>query len=252
MNKHTLVHGDCLEEMSTIEDNSVDMVMTDPPYGTTACKWDSVIPFEPMWEQLRRITKDNGAIVLMGNQPFTSALVMSNLKMYRYEWTWEKNNVSGFANAKRRPLKVTENVLVFSKKEPVYFPQGLVVLKTPRIRNAKVGDAVGGIGFYDGYSQTHTNYPKNVLKFALDKNKLHPTQKPVALMKYLIKTYTNEDDLVIDFTMGSGSTGVACADTGRRFWGCELLPEKEDDPDYFGIASKRVKDAYEKPRLFFD
>lgn len=228
-----LINGDCIKEMKKIPEGSIDLVLTDPPYGATACKWDTVIPFEPMWEQLKRVTKKNGAIVLFGCQPFTSALVMSNPKMFKYSWIWIKSNVSGFANAKKRPLKKYEDVLVFSRLTPPYHPQGLRRLAVPRVRKAKVGDTVGGNGFYDGYVQQYTNYPINVLEFASDR-KLHPTQKPVALMEYLIKTYTNEKDTVLDFTMGSGTTGVACKNLNRNFVGIEL------DKDYFDIASKRI------------
>jgi site-specific DNA-methyltransferase (adenine-specific) len=156
--------------------------------------------------------------------------------MFKYCWYWRKNNASGFANAKKRPLKVIEDILIFSNGTPIYIPQGLMKLDKPRIRTAKVGDTVGGNGFYDGYEQTETNYPKNCIEFNLDKEKLHPTQKPVALFEYLIKTYSNEGDLVLDNCMGSGTTGVACKNINRNFIGIEL------DPEYFKIAEKRINE----------
>jgi len=229
-----VLQGDCLELMKDIPDGSVDMILADLPYGTTACKWDTIIPFEPLWEQYKRIIKPNGAIVLTASQPFTSALVMSNPKMFKYSWIWVKSNVSGFANAKKRPLKKYEDVLVFSKLTPPYHPQGLRRLAVPRVRKAKVGDTVGGNGFYDGYVQQYTNYPINVLEFANDR-KLHPTQKPVALFEYLIKTYTNEGDLVLDNVAGSGTTGVACQNLNRNF----ILMEQE--PEYVEIIKQRLE-----------
>ena len=236
--------GDCLEVMQGIPDGSVDMVMTDPPFGTTNCKWDSVIPFEPMWSQLKRITKPNGAIVLMASQPFTSALVMSNVGMFRYQWIWEKNKATGHLNAKKRPLVSHEDVVVFSKATTNYFPQGLVEKETPSISKGDRGrKGVGSSGDCYGAAtkdavQTHGNYPRSVIKFTVDmKAEFHPTQKPVALMEYLIRTYTNPGETVLDFTCGSGTTGVAAANTARRFIGIER------DPDYFQIASAHIQKA---------
>jgi len=236
--------GDCLDVMRDIPDGSIDMVLTDPPYGTTACKWDSVIPFEPMWAQLKRITKPNGAIVLMASQPFTSALVMSNVVMFRYQWIWEKNKATGHLNAKKRPLVSHEDVVVFSKAPTNYFPQGLVEKETPSISKGGRGrKGVGSSGDCYGAAtkdavQTHGNYPRSVIKFPVDmKAEFHPTQKPVALMEYLIRTYTNPGETVLDFTCGSGTTGVAAANTGRRFIGIER------DPDYFTAASARIQKA---------
>ena len=236
--------GDCLEVMQGIPDGSVDMVMTDPPFGTTACKWDSIIPFEPMWAQLKRITKPNGAIVLMASQPFTSALVMSNVGMFRYQWIWEKNKATGHLNAKKRPLVSHEDVVVFSKATTNYFPQGLVEKETPSISKGDRGrKGVGSSGDCYGAAtkdavQTHGNYPRSVIKFTVDmKAEFHPTQKPVALMEYLIRTYTNPGETVLDFTCGSGTTGVAAANTGRRFIGIER------DPDYFTVAQARIRTA---------
>ena len=236
--------GDCLDVMRDIPDGSVDMVCTDPPFGTTACKWDSVIPFEPMWAQLKRIVKPNGAIVLMASQPFTSALVMSNVAMFRYQWIWEKNKATGHLNAKKRPLVSHEDVVVFSKATTNYFPQGLVEKETPSISKGDRGrKGVGSSGDCYGAAtkdavQTHGNYPRSVIKFTVDmKAEFHPTQKPVALMEYLIRTYTNPGETVLDFTCGSGTTGVAAANTARRFIGIER------DPDYFQIASAHIQKA---------
>lgn len=244
----TLKLGDCIDEMRGMPDGSVDMVMTDPPYGTTACKWDSVIPFEPMWEQLKRIVKPNGAIVLMASQPFTSALVMSNPEMFKYCWVWDKISVTGFANAKRQPLRHMEDVAVFYKTAPQYHPQGLTTCTMKRKNAASDGGASlkgehnsNGMGALrtPGLErvQEFTNYPKQRLEVPRSGKSTHPTQKPVALMEYLIRTYTNEGETVLDFTMGSGTTGVACARTGREFIGIER------DQGYFEIAQERIAKA---------
>lgn len=230
----SLQMGDCLDLLPTIPAQSVDLILCDLPYGTTACAWDSVIPFDALWAEYRRICKHGAAMVLTSAQPFTTALIASNMKEFKYCWVWEKSNVTGFANAKKRPLKNHEDICVFSQKTPPYFPQGLKKLDAPRVRTAKVGDHVGGTGFYDGYRQTETNYPKSILKIEADRGTVHPTQKPVALMEYLIRTYTNEGDVVLDNTMGSGTTGVAARNTGRRFIGMER------DPKYFAIAWDRI------------
>lgn len=236
MSNFELYHGDCLELMKQLPDGSVDMILCDLPYGTTACKWDSVIPFEPLWEQYKRVAKPNAAIVLTASQPFTSALVMSNAAQFKYAWTWIKTNCTGFANAKKQPLRQVEDVLVFYSKQPIYNPQGVITLNTPRERTKETGEIMGRTGFRDGYVQTATNYPKNVISIQSERG-LHPTQKPVALMEYLIRTYTNEGDTVLDNCMGSGTTGVACANTGRRFIGIEM------DAGYFEIAKKRIEEA---------
>jgi len=233
-----LYKGDCLEVMKTIEDNSIDAIITDPPYGTTACKWDSVIPFADMWEQLHRIIKPNGAIVLFGSEPFSSALRMSNIKNYKYDWVWKKTKPSGHLNAKKQPMRKTEAVSVFYKKQCIYNPQGLIegVFNNNRPSRAKKtnGDYVHGKEREIGLSK-FTNYPNNILEFPNPNNKtVHPTQKPVALMEYLIKTYTNEGEAVLDFTMGSGTTGVACKNLNRNFIGIEL------DKKYFKIATNRI------------
>jgi len=230
--------GDCLDVMQGIPDGSVDMVMTDPPFGTTNCQWDSVIPFEPMWAQLKRITKPNGAIVLMASQPFTSALVMSNVKMFKYCWVWEKNRFSGNMLANKRPLKAHEDVCVFYKEQPFY-------VKHNGVRNPLAGKGTPAtmaetlslsIDAQKGYTRPQYTTKNSVIKANTERG-LHPTQKPVALMEYLIRTYTNEGETVLDFTMGSGTTGVAAANTGRRFIGIEM------DATYFAAASARIQKA---------
>ena len=229
-----LIQGDCLEVMKEIESGSIDMVLTDPPYGTTACKWDSVIPFEPMWEQLKRIIKPSGAIVLTASQPFTSALIMSNVKMFSYEWVWIKSKITGVLNAKRMPVRKHEQIIVFSAKKStgVYNPQGLIK-KNTLTRQGGNSDNYGKRNKAE-YMQEFTNWPRDVLEVKSEGKTQHPTQKPVALMEYLIKTYTNEGDTVLDFTMGSGSTGVACKNLNRNFIGIEK------DPNYFKIAQERI------------
>jgi len=231
----TLKQGDCLELMKEIPDKSIDMILTDPPYGTTACKWDVVIPFEPLWEQYERIIKNNGVVVLFGSQPFTTTLNGSNKKLFRYEWIWIKNNSTGFQLANKRPLKKHENISVFYKKQPTYNPQGLKLYGKVNKRGS-IGDNWSEMGS-NQYVQKWTNYPTQILEFAYDKDKYHPTQKPVALLEYLIKTYTNENETVLDNCMGSGSTGVACINTNRNFYGIEL------DTTYFEIAKKRIENA---------
>lgn len=233
----TLYNGDCLNEMKKIEDGSVDMVLTDPPYGTTACKWDGVIPLEPMWKQLKRVTKKNGAIVLFGSQPFTSALVMSNPYDFKYSWYWKKRPVN-FLNAKKQPLRNIEDVLVFNTKR--YKPQGLLPCK--KINKRSNSTETNGLHGLENESN-FTNYPNQVLEIINGERGLHPTQKPVALMEYLIKTYTNEGQTVLDFTMGSGTTGVACVKTKRDFIGIEL------DKEYFEIAKNRIEEAQNKNSL---
>ena len=232
--KTRLMLGDCLRKMNCIPDGSVDMILADPPYGTTAYKWDSVIPFEPMWEQLKRVIKPNGAIVMTASQPFTTVLASSNLKQFRYEWIWQKSNSTGFQLAKKMPMKKHENVLVFYKKLPTYNPQGL---KAYGKRN-KRGEAGNGghlANVCNDYIQEFTNYPTQLISFGYDKNKVHPTQKPVALMEYLIKTYTNEYDTVLDFTMGSGTTIVAAQNLNRHSIGIEK------DPEIFLTAKNRIE-----------
>jgi len=239
MQVNTIIHGDCLEVMPQLPNGSVDMILCDLPYGTTACKWDTIIPFEPLWEQYKRIIKSNGAIVLTASQPFTSALVMSNIKMFKYCWYWKKTKPTNFLNAKKQPLKVIEDICVFYSKQCVYNPQGIKPTSKFVSRTNR--------GNYGECSKTTlqetTGYPKNLLEVSTI-NGIHPTQKPVALFEYLIKTYTNENDLVLDNCAGSGTTGVACKNLNRNF----ILIEK--DLGYFNIAQTRIA-AIEKQTLLF-
>ncbi len=235
-----LMKGDCLELMKNIPAASVDMVLCDPPYGTTACKWDSVIPFEPMWEQLNRIIKPNGAICLFGSEPFSSALRMSNIKHFKYDWIWDKKIPSGMCNAKIQPMRQTENISVFIKGKSHYIPQ--MIKRDNPIKAGGFKQSASGGSMGKDMKSLHRIYdkkfPTTLLTFdKIRKGSLHPTQKPVALLEYLIKTYTNEGETVLDFTMGSGSTGVACVNTDRRFIGIEL------DATYFDIAKKRIAEA---------
>ena len=228
--------GDCLEVMKTIEDNSIDAIITDPPYGTTACKWDSVIDFDLMWEQLNRIIKPNGVIVLFGSEPFSSALRMSNIKNYKYDWIWGKSRKTGHLNAKKMPLIINENISVFYKKQPTYNPQGLINCnKIKKNTEGRKKANVFGDTLKNKHLQTKTNYPTRIIKFANEHNVgKHPTQKPIALMEYLVKTYTNENETVLDFTMGSGTTMLACEHQNRNGIGIEK------DENYFKIAEQRL------------
>ena len=228
-----LIHGDCLIELPKIFDKKIDLILTDPPYGTTQCKWDSIIPFEPMWNQLKRVIKDNGCTVLFSKQPFTSSLISSNFEQYKYSLIWKKDNHDNPTQAKKRFLNITEDVNIFYKKQCLYKPQGIIKY------NKKTKQGRGKSLSQENerkleYFQEYTNYPKNILEFKRDKG-YHPTQKPVALLEYLIKTYTNENDTVLDFTMGSGSTGVACKNLNRNFIGIEK------DEKYFDIAKQRIE-----------
>ena len=265
-----LRQGDCLEQMDKLIERGVkvDMILTDPPYGTTACKWDTIIPFEDMWERLNKLIKPNGAIVLFGSEPFSSALRMSNIKNYKYDWVWEKQKASNFMGAKYSPLKYHEIISVFSNNTHFYNPQRYKVLEIEEIMSlneegirklleTKDYDRFGKVDRRKTINDCKTNkellgndikrtrskddgyrYPKSVLKINKEVNtNVHPTQKPVALMEYLVKTYTNEGETVLDFTMGSGSTGVACVNTNRNFIGIEL------DEEYFEIAKKRIEEA---------
>jgi site-specific DNA-methyltransferase (adenine-specific) len=237
-----LLHGDCLELMKAIPNSSIDAIITDPPYGTTACKWDSVIPFEPMWEQLKRIIKPNGAIVLFGSQPFSSLLICSNIKEFKYDWVWQKPKGTGHLNAKKMPMKDKEDILVFYTKQCTYNPQ---FSKGTPYKNKAGQDFNSKTSMTESYGK-YTNfrndnngvrYPKQVLKMpVVERGTLHPTQKPVELLEYLIKTYTNENNMVLDFTMGSGTTGVACKNLNRNFIGIKL------DEGYFNIAKERIGD----------
>jgi site-specific DNA-methyltransferase (adenine-specific) len=238
-----LQHGDCLELMKSIPDGSIDMILCDLPYGgkTTWNKWDNRLPFDELWQQYKRLIKPNGAVVLTATQPFTSLLVTSNIEMYRCSYVWVKDNATNFANAKNQPMRRTEDVVIFSKGgmcpqakvKCTYNPQGLKPLGAIKSR--------GGVG--DNYASTlktknwqeYTGYPDNILHYGYDKKRYHPTQKPTALMEYLVKTYSNEGETVLDNCMGSGTTGVACLNTNRNFIGMEK------DDKYFEIACERIK-----------
>ncbi|KXY48855.1 site-specific DNA-methyltransferase [Bacillus sp. FSL M7-1020] len=230
---------DCLEGMKLIPDKSVDMILCDLPYGTTACKWDSIIPFDLLWQQYERIIKDNGAILLTASQPFTTKLIASNMKLFRYEWIWKKgNHVTGFPNANRMPLKNHENVLVFYKKLPKYCPQDLILLDKPiqkkQIRKMKVFGTRNNESLNNVYVKKYTNYPKSIIDFPRESKTFHPTQKPVALFEYLIKTYTKEGDTVLDNCMGSFTTAIACINTKRNYIGFEM------EEEYWKLGNERV------------
>lgn len=229
-----LIKGDCLEVMDKLieEGIKVDCIITDPPYGTTANKWDSILPFSEMWIRLNLLIKEKGAIVLFGNEPFSSKLRVSNLGNYKYDWIWNKKAFSNQMMAKKQPLRIVENVIVFNSS--IYNPQGLVRCNKITRQGKKITDNIGGGERRKEYKQEFTNYPRNILEFSKDRPSIHPTQKPVDLLKYLLFTYTNEGDTVLDFTMGSGSTGVACKETNRNFIGIEL------DEKYFEIAKERL------------
>ena len=245
--------GDCLEVMKTIPDGSIDAIITDPPYGTTACKWDSVIDFTLMWEQLNRIIKPNGAIVLFGSEPFSSALRVSNIKNFKYDWVWDKKRCTGFLNAKKQPLRNNEIISVFYKKQPTYNPQPYRKNTTGNMGKSKEHqtDSYGKYHRADGDNSNEFGYPRTLLtqipvinNLSKDKSGLHPTQKPILLMEYLIKTYTNENETVLDFTMGSGTTGVAAKNLNRNFVGIEM------DDNYFKIATDRINKEEDQTKLF--
>jgi DNA modification methylase len=250
-----LMKGDCLDRMKEIPDGSVDMVLCDPPYGTTGCKWDSVIDFELMWVELKRVIKPNGVIVLFGAEPFSSSLRMSNIEDYKYDWIWQKNIPTGNFLAKKQPMRAFENISVFYKLQATYNPQ--MIKRTPEEfkKSYRKNDSISTNGEQFGKGtknklirkpeaeQWYKN-PINVILFDIDSKRdgmSHPTQKPVALMEYLVKTYTHEDETVLDFTMGSGTTGVACVNLDRKFIGIEM------DDNYFEIASKRIHEAEKTP-----
>jgi hypothetical protein len=237
-----LRYGDCLELMRDLPDASVDLILCDLPYGTTACKWDTVIPFEPLWAQYRRVAKRNAAIVLTASQPFTSALVMSNPKEFRYEWIWHKNKATGHLDAKKRPMRAHESALVFGVDLPSYNPQKTTGHKAGNMATRRTQNRVWGKEAGENtWGGTTERYPRSVQDFDCvnndDPQRTHPTQKPVALMEYLIRTYTNEGDTVLDNCMGSGTTGVACKNTNREFIGMEK------DLDYFVAAVARLAKA---------
>ncbi len=250
-----LLHGDCLELMQGIDSKSIDMILCDLPYGTTACKWDVVIPFEPLWKQYERIIKGNGAIVLTASQPFTSALIMSNSKLFKYSWVWEKSKIGNVFNCKNAPLKNYEDVCIFSKANIAnrsylmkYYPQGTMVCQIQKDHNKNIRSPDSSFGNRPSrkgiYTQTTTNYPRQIIKFDTEGNNFHPTQKPIALFEYLIKTYTNEGETVLDNCMGSGTTGVACKNLNRNFIGIEK------DEKYFKIAEKRINTIIPQVELF--
>lgn len=246
---YKIYNEDCLQGMKRIPDGSIDMILCDLPYGTSACKWDSVIPFEALWKQYERVIKDSGAIVLFGAEPFSSALRMSNLDLYKYDWKWEKPSGANFLNFKYQPAKVHEDIMVFGKMATSYSKRGNMVYH-PQMEKGdpytqksghqkqKYGNSTVRTPIVSVVTENSgTRYPRSIQKFNLDKDKLHPTQKPVALLEYLIKTYTDPGETVLDNCMGSGSTAVACLNTDRKFIGFEL------DPQYFQIAENRIKEV---------
>lgn len=239
---YKLYNGDCLEVMDKLikEGIKVDCILTDVPYGTTACKWDNVIPFEPMWERINKLIKLNGAICLFGNEPFSSFLRISNIKNYKYDWKWIKTKPSGHLNAKKQPMRIYEDILVFYKKQCIYNPQGLEYGEFDNNRKWRSNKSSCEVFGNERHFKTSNakRYPRNILNYNNPNNNLlHPTQKPVSMLEYLIKTYTNENETIMDFTMGSGSTGVACMNTNRKFIGIEL------DNNYFNIAKQRIEEA---------
>ena len=227
-----LIHGDCLEKMEYIPDNSVDLILTDLPYGTTKNRWDIVIDFELMWKQLNRIIKKNGCIALFGSEPFSSALRMSNIKNYKYDWVWNKRAFSNQMMAKYQPLRIVENIIIFNSK--IYYPQGLLKHNKITKQGTTVTTSVTDWTRNKEYIQEFCNYPRNIIEFKKEHPSIHPTQKPVALLEYLIKTYTVENETVLDFTMGSGSTGIACLNNNRNFIGIEM------DNEIFNTAKNRI------------
>ena len=245
MEINKIYNEDCLIGMQRIQDKSVDCIICDLPYGTTACKWDTIIPFEPLWEQYERVIKDGGAIVLTAAQPFTSALVMSNPKLFKYSWVWDKVKPSGFQIAKYRPMMRQEDVLVFGKAKVQYYP---IMTDREKQKKSKVYSSSDSspLANNDGEERTYTQkYPQSILTYsnANQRGKVHPTQKPVALFEYLIKTYTNEGETVLDNCIGSGTTAIACMNTNRNFIGFET------DKTYYQIACDRIREAMREPKL---
>ena len=242
-----IIHGDCLEEMPTLPDKSIDMILCDLPYGTTACKWDTVIPFEPLWKEYKRLIKDNGAIVLTASQPFTSALIMSNPDMFRYCWVWDKKLSTNVLHCNQMPLKRHEDVIIFYKKLPTYNPA--MRKGKPRVKGMVSRSETNAKVIHKANQKTYTSdeyYPTTILEIshAVMIGRMHPTQKPVALFEYLIRTYTNEGETVLDNCIGSGTTAIAALNTGRFFIGIE----KEEK--YVEIARQRVEEAQNQPRMF--
>jgi len=255
METNKIYQGDCLELMKQIDDKSIDLILCDLPYGTTACKWDTIIPFEPLWEQYKRIIKDNGVIVLTASQPFTTDLINSNRTWFKYCWIWEKNLVSGFLNAKKQPLRKYEDIVVFYLKQPKYNPilvkKDKESIRWNNIEQNGITEIYGKIRAKQKRYEFRDiaidlKYPSNILRFSTRNNKIHrdiPTQKPVALFEYLIKTYTNEGDLVLDNCIGSGTTAIACINTKRNFIGIELSPE------YCKISNERIQKELSQTKL---
>ena len=236
------MHGDCLERMREIESGTVDMILCDLPYGTTYCSWDTVISFEPLWAEYERVIKPNGAIALFSAQPFTAVLACSNLKLFRYEWIWEKPNATGFLNAKKQPLRAHESILIFYKSQPTYNPQKTFGHERKTAKKKVIGSEHYGKQLSVKDYDSTERYPRSVQVFSSDKQKqaLHPTQKPVALCEYLIRTYTNEGETVLDNTAGSMSTAIACINTNRK----GIMIEKDDH--YFKVGSDRVDQALQE------
>jgi len=232
-----IAQGDCLEVMKRVPDGGVDLILADLPYGTTSCRWDTIIPFEPLWTEYNRVLKENGAVVLTSKEPFTSVLRTSNIKHFKQPLVWEKDNFDNPMQAKRRHLNIIEDISVFYRKQCTYNPQGLIEVSKVT-RQGRSNTLVDNRGSRKKeYKQQYTNYPKNILKFARDGNHEHPTQKPVALFEYLIKTYSDEGEVVLDNVIGSGTTAVAAVNTGRNFIGIEK------EPEYVDIARRRVDEA---------
>lgn len=243
MEKNIIFNEDCVGEkgMCIIPDKSIDLILCDLPYAVTDCKWDTVIPYDLLWEQYHRIIKEKGAIVLTAIQPFTTKLIMSNMRQFRYCWYWKKNAPTGFAFAKYQPMRIIEDILVFYKKAPKYNPQGLKKIE-PKVklrRNSGKDCIYKSSTLSKEHIVEYSNYPKNILEFKKDRG-LHPTQKPVALFEYLIKTYTDKGDTVLDNCIGSGTTAIACINTERKFIGFEK------DKEYFRIATNRIREHAKK------
>lgn len=254
-----LINEDCLKAMDFLIEKGikVDAIITDPPYGTTACKWDSVIPLDEMWKRLKQVRKDNTATILFGNEPFSSYLRISNIKEYKYDWVWNKQIGTGFLNANKQPLRVYENILVFYKKQCTYNPQKFKGAPCHK-RGSRVGKELTSMNTYGNTKYFDTlgdmKFPINIISYEKvhSSKTTHPTQKPVALMEYLIKTYTNEGDVVLDFTFGSCTTGIACQNLNRKFIGIEWNPEKDEEGNlinpekYFNIGVERMRENLEK------
>ena len=253
---NNIYNEDCLEFMKQLPNKCIDMILCDLPYGTTACKWDIIIPFEPLWEQYKRIIKDNGAIVLTASQPFTSKLVMSNLGMFKYEWIWNKKRVTNILLSKKQPLKQHENILLFYKNQPIYNPQPTLkntkgLMSNKNLKKSHKTETTGDSNLIQSDNENEYGYPKTILNdipimnnLSKDKSGLHPTQKPVALFSYLIETYTNENDIVLDNCSGSGTTAISCLETNRKYICCEL------DSNYYDISLKRIDDYNKQVKLF--